>query len=68
MLWRRFIVVRIDRVDMLVRDAETPVEQLGARSRTEGVEALAESAFEFVGTHHPALLPQRPGFGWIFTS
>ncbi len=53
---------------MLVRDAETPVEQLGARSRSEGVEALAESAFEFVGTHHPALLPQRPGFGWIFTS
>ena len=24
LLWRRFIVVRIDRVDMLVRDAETP--------------------------------------------
>jgi len=24
LLWRRFIVVRIDRVDMLVRDDETP--------------------------------------------
>jgi hypothetical protein len=27
------------------------VEQLGARSRTEGVQALAEAAFEFIGTH-----------------
>jgi hypothetical protein len=50
---RRVPSVGLDHAHSLEVREHQDVEQLGAGSRTEGVEAGSESALEFVGAHVP---------------
>jgi hypothetical protein len=44
-------VASVGRLSSLEVGEHEDVEQLGAGSRTEGVEAITESALEFIGSH-----------------
>jgi hypothetical protein len=54
---------RADRVGPIEVGEHQDVEQLGALSRAERVQALSESALKFVGSHQPSAFPGMIGDG-----